>query len=93
MAAGWALDLFRGTQTREHGDVEIAVPAANFPEIRGRFPGYAFDAVSSGRIWANATPDVLAATRQTWLRDTCRPPANPLEVPSSRLSNSAQAEA
>ena len=69
VAAGWALDLFRGTQTREHGDIEIAIPAAGFPEIRGRFPGYAFDAVSSGRIWENAAPDVLAATHQTWVRD------------------------
>ncbi|WP_203920744.1 nucleotidyltransferase domain-containing protein [Rugosimonospora africana] len=69
VAAGWALDLFRGTQTREHGDIEIAIPAADFPEVRNRFPGYVFDAVSSGRIWENATPDVLAATHQTWLRD------------------------
>lgn len=69
VAAGWALDLFRGAQTREHGDIEIAIPAATFPEVRKRFSGYAFDAVSSGRIWENATPDVLAATHQTWLRD------------------------
>ena len=69
VAAGWALDLFRGRQTREHGDIEIAIPAARFPEIRDRFPGCAFDAVSSGRIWANATPEALARTHQTWLRD------------------------
>ena len=69
VAAGWALDLFLGTQTREHGDTEIAVPAASFPEIRDRFPSYAFDAVSSGRIWADASPQVLGATHQTWLRD------------------------
>jgi hypothetical protein len=69
VAAGWALDLFRGRQTREHSDIEIAVPAATFPAIRDRFPGYAFDAVSSGRIWAEAAPSVLAATHQTWLRD------------------------
>lgn len=31
MAAGWALDLFRGRRTRDHGDIEIAVPAAGFP--------------------------------------------------------------
>jgi hypothetical protein len=67
VAAGWALDLFRGKQTREHGDLEIAIPAARFPEIG--FPGYVFDAVSSGRIWENADDDVLAATHQTWLRD------------------------
>ncbi|WP_433086774.1 nucleotidyltransferase domain-containing protein [Dactylosporangium sp. CA-052675] len=69
VAAGWALDLFLGRQTREHGDIEIAIPAAAFPEVRDRFPGYVFDAVSSGRIWQNATSDVLAATHQTWLRD------------------------
>jgi uncharacterized protein CbrC (UPF0167 family) len=69
VAGGWALDLFRGTQTRQHGDIEIAIPAASFPEIRDRFPGCAFDAAGSGRIWENATPDVLAATHQTWIRD------------------------
>ncbi|WP_436536078.1 nucleotidyltransferase domain-containing protein [Actinoplanes sp. HUAS TT8] len=69
VAAGWALDLFRGEQTREHGDIEIAIPAVSFPDIRGRFPGYIFDTVSDGRIWEDATPDELAATHQTWLRD------------------------
>jgi hypothetical protein len=69
VAAGWALELFRGTQTREHGDIEIAIPAATFPEVRERFAGYAFDAVGSGRIWENAAPDELAATHQTWLRE------------------------
>lgn len=69
VAAGWALDLFRGTQTREHGDIEIAVPAAAFLEVRGRFSRCAVDAVSSGRIWEDAAPGVLAATYQTWLRD------------------------
>lgn len=69
VAAGWALDLFQGTRTRAHGDIEIAIPAAGFPEVRARFPGYAFDAVRSGRIWEAATPEVLAATHQTWLRD------------------------
>lgn len=69
VAAGWALDLFRGRQTRAHGDIEIGVPAAGFPEIRDRLPGYVFDAAGSGRIWADAGPDVLAALHQTWLRD------------------------
>ncbi|UNS95644.1 hypothetical protein MMF93_03475 [Streptomyces tubbatahanensis] len=69
VAAGWALDLFRGQQSREHGDLEIAVPAAGFPEIRRRFPEGAFDAVGSGRIWTEPGPEALAATYQTWLRD------------------------
>ncbi|WP_406210796.1 nucleotidyltransferase domain-containing protein [Streptomyces sp. NBC_01017] len=69
IAAGWALDLFRGRQSRPHGDLEIAVPSAGFTEIRERFPEYAFDAVGSGRVWANADAEVLAATHRTWLRD------------------------
>jgi hypothetical protein len=69
VAAGWALDLFCGRQVRAHGDIEIAIPAASFPEVRHRFPGYVFDAVGSGRIWEDATPEVLAAVHQTWLRD------------------------
>jgi hypothetical protein len=69
VAGGWALDLFRGEQTRPHSDTEIAIPAASFPEVRDRFPGYVFDGVSTGRLWEDAAPDVLAATHQTWLRD------------------------
>jgi len=75
VAAGWALDLFCGDQDshggrfREHGDVEIAIPAARFPEVRERFPGYVFDAVGDRRIWEYATSEQLAETHQTWLRD------------------------
>ncbi|MEU6091763.1 hypothetical protein ABZ865_34365 [Streptomyces sp. NPDC047085] len=69
IVAGWALDLFRGEQSRHHGDLEIAVPTAGFTEVRDRFPEYACDAVGSGRIWPRAGAEVLAATRQTWLRD------------------------
>ncbi|WP_405195057.1 nucleotidyltransferase domain-containing protein [Streptomyces anulatus] len=69
VAAGWALDLFRGRQTRDHGDIEIAIPEAGFPEVRARFPGYVFDAVGGGRVWEDASPEELAAVHQTWLRD------------------------
>lgn len=69
VVAGWALDLFRGGQARPHGDLEIAVPAAGFTEVRDRFPQYVFDAVGSGRVWARAGAEVFAATHQTWLRD------------------------
>lgn len=69
VAAGWALDLFRGRQTREHGDIEVAVPAARFAEVRDRLPGYAFDAAGSGRIWQDASAAELAGTHQTWVRD------------------------
>jgi hypothetical protein len=69
VVAGWALELFHGRPTRRHGDIEIAVPAGRFAEVRSRFPGLAFDAAGSGRIWADATPERLAAVHQTWLRD------------------------
>lgn len=69
VAGGWALDLFLGRQTRRHGDLEIAIPAADFAEISGRFSGYVFDGVGQNQLWEDATPEVLAATHQTWLRD------------------------
>ncbi|MEU4477958.1 hypothetical protein AB0F68_07845 [Micromonospora sp. NPDC023966] len=69
IAAGWALDLFRGEQTREHHDIEIGVPAGQFPEIRERFAEFTFGAVGAARIWESVTPQVLGATRQTWLRE------------------------
>ena len=69
VAAGCALDLFRGTQSRPHGDIEIGVPADRFPEIRERFADLAADAVGDRRIWESADPEALAATHQTWLRD------------------------
>jgi hypothetical protein len=69
VAAGWALDLFRGQQTRAHADIEIAVPARRFHELRECFAEFTFDAVGAGQIWESATPEELAATHQTWLRD------------------------
>jgi hypothetical protein len=69
VAAGWALDLFRGEQTRGHHDIEIGVPAGRFAEIRERLAEFTFDAVDTGRIWESASPQVLSATRQTWLRE------------------------
>lgn len=69
VAAGWALDLFRGEKSREHEDLEIAVPAGRFAEVRDRFPGHVWDAVGSGTVWETPSPEVLAAVHQTWLRD------------------------
>jgi hypothetical protein len=69
VAAGWALDLFRGARSRPHGDLEIAVPAAGFGEVRDCFAEYAFDAVGSGHVWPDAAEEALAATHQTWVRD------------------------
>jgi hypothetical protein len=68
VAAGWALDLWRGRQTRPHDDIEIGVPATGFPEIRRALAGHEFEAVGDGRWWP-ADEAALARTHQTWLRD------------------------
>ncbi len=63
-----ALDLFRGEMTREHEDLEIAVPAARFGLIRAALAGFDIEVVGSGRRWPLDSPafDVMI---QTWVRE------------------------
>ncbi|WP_163508450.1 hypothetical protein [Fodinicola acaciae] len=68
VAAGWSIELFTG-RLRRHDDLEIAVPAAGFAELRERFAGCALDAPIDGRVFPDATEDELARTHQTWVRD------------------------
>lgn len=68
VAGGWALDVFRGRQTRDHSDVEIAVPGARFAEVAERFPELEFHVPLDGRL-VPAGPDALAAGHQTWALD------------------------
>jgi len=69
VAGGWAVDLHVGAQTRDHEDLEIAVPEARFAEIAGRFPELAFYAAGDGQV-VPATPEAMAAVHQTWAFDT-----------------------
>lgn len=68
VAAGWALDLFRGEQTREHADLEIAVPAVSFGAVRAALAGYDLEVVGAGRTWPLDSPafDVMF---QTWVSE------------------------
>jgi hypothetical protein len=68
VVAGWALDLFRGETTREHEDLEIAVPMRRFGEIRAALGDFEFEVVGSGRRWSLDSPafDVM---HQTWVRE------------------------
>jgi hypothetical protein len=68
VAAGWALDLFRGRQTRDHNDLEIAVPRARFVEIAQRFPEVDFHVPVAGALLP-ASPGTLVAGHQTWALD------------------------
>lgn len=71
IAGGWAIDLFLGTETREHADVEIAVPADAFDDIVAALDGFElFVVVGTGR----GTPledarDRFPDRHQTWVRD------------------------
>jgi hypothetical protein len=68
VAAGWALDLFRGEPTRPHGDVEIAVPASTFDQVAVRFEDCDFYAVCDGTL-TPATAETLPISHQTWAWD------------------------
>ena len=68
VAGGWALDLWLGRRTREHEDLEIAVPAALFPEIQARLEGLGLRlfAVDDGEVIALAPGEAPGRGFQTW---------------------------
>lgn len=65
VAAGWALDLFRGAQSRPHGDIEMAVPAAGFPAVAARLDDCRFWVPTDGRL-VPPSGTALAEQFQTW---------------------------
>jgi Aminoglycoside-2''-adenylyltransferase len=65
VAGGWAVDLHLGGQRREHGDLEIAVPAAHFDAIAARFPELAFHVAGDGEV-VPINPVAMAEHFQTW---------------------------
>jgi hypothetical protein len=68
VAGGWALDLLRGKQTREHGDLEIAVPAPAFGAVRDALVGYEFEVAGSGHLWPLDSP-AFEVMFQTWVSE------------------------
>jgi hypothetical protein len=68
VAAGWALDLFRGEMTREHEDLEIAVPAGQFGRVRAALADFDMEVIGSGRRWPLDSPAFDVMT-QTWVRE------------------------
>jgi hypothetical protein len=61
VAAGWAIDLCRGAQTREHEDLEIAGPAspATVAPVRQALAGYDFEVVGTVPLLDPAARDWL----------------------------------
>jgi hypothetical protein len=68
VAGGWALDLYRGEQTREHGDLEIGLPAAAFSEVRDALAGCQFEVAGSGHLWPLDSP-AFALMHQVWVSE------------------------
>lgn len=68
VAAGRALDLYLGRQTREHDDLEIGVPAHRFAEVRDVLVDLELVVVGDGKAWP-ATSETLSAHHQTWVRE------------------------
>jgi len=68
VTAGWSLDLHRGRQTREHEDVEVAVPDDAFEAVRAALEGFELWVIGDG-LAHPITPAALAMHHQTWVRD------------------------
>jgi hypothetical protein len=67
VAAGWAIDLFLGGQTREHEDLEIAVAASYFETLPPRFPEIDFWVPQGEGRLARMTDETLGGeSHQTW---------------------------
>ena len=71
VAGGWALDLWLGEQTREHEDLEIAVPAGFFPEIQAPLEnlGLKLFENDNGQMTALAQGEAPGRGFQTWVMD------------------------
>ncbi|MEW5810569.1 MAG: hypothetical protein AB1925_14040 [Actinomycetota bacterium] len=67
VTAGWALHLFTDAATRDHSDLEIAVPECRFGDIAEALPGFAWDVFGDGQVWP--FPEQRSEHFQTWLRD------------------------
>jgi hypothetical protein len=68
VVAGWSLDLFRGRQTREHEDLEIAVPESEHAAIIDALAGFEHFAIRDG-LAVPVSPEALEGTHQTWVRE------------------------
>src|SRR5215471_16505007 len=73
VAAGWAVDLFLGKVTREHEDLEIAVPAGQFAAVRAALADFDLEERGTGRRWPLDSP-AFEVMHQTWVRDRAAGP-------------------
>ena len=68
VVGGWALDLWAGRQSRPHEDLEIAVPAGRFAEIRDRLTDCALFVPVDGELQPlDHSAEQLQRSHQTWV--------------------------
>jgi hypothetical protein len=68
VTGGWAIEMFVGRPFRSHGDLEVAIPSARWPEFRACVPELEFFVAGSGRLFPVEGP-ALEEHHQTWGRD------------------------
>jgi hypothetical protein len=72
VTAGWALELFAGESWRGHEDLEIAVPAAAFDEVRAALPELEWW-LPMGEERLRPLRDAPTGSHQTWGLDAATP--------------------
>ncbi|MGI8870817.1 MAG: nucleotidyltransferase domain-containing protein [Mycobacteriales bacterium] len=67
---GWALDVWRGHQTRDHADLEIATPQFDFTAIRERLSDCEFFVAGRDGFWpVDGAGGHYFDFPETWARD------------------------
>lgn len=69
VAAGWAIDLHLGRQTRAHEDLEIAIDRTDFPDWHGHFGDVDLYDVGPGWLRRLQLGDVPRGDHQIWAAD------------------------
>jgi hypothetical protein len=70
VVGGWALDLFRGHQSRAHEDLEIVTPLWDFDRIRERLSAYDFYVAGREGFWpVDGAGEAYFEYQQTMARD------------------------
>jgi hypothetical protein len=69
VVGGWAIDLFLGRKSREHADIEIAVPRAFFPDVRKHLREYALFAVGNNDVRKLDRAEFPFDKHQCWVLD------------------------
>ncbi len=69
IAGGWAIDLFLGRQTREHGDIEVAILRSEQERLQRHLRDWDVHVAHGGELTPWAMGDWLVAPRwQFWVR-------------------------